>query len=274
MITRFPNRTTRQGFTLIELMVVVGIVALLITMAATSFGGASRQESVTKSRNQLRDLILYGRQQACITGKKHVLICWNVDVETEIGNSTQKTEQGRYALFRTVGPAWANSTKITAPFGFQREELATLRKNARAINMNEPDKDEFMRVKESVSDPTQTNDGSTDFATDLNKVNYSYYVGGEKQPSSNTIFGNQPTVAIMRSNVNESDVFPLGVRVTTTYSLPQNYKFSSDREVFVFTPEGGVEESTKISAESSVSSGSNVPTFTVKVNTDGSIDLD
>lgn len=274
MITRFPHNVAqarnRRGFTLIELMVVVGIVALLITMAATSFGGASRQESVTKSRNQLRDLLLFGRQQACVTGKEHVLVCWNVDVEMEIGNSTQKTEQGRYALFRTVGPAWASNTSIVAPFGYQREVLAELQKNARAINMNDPDDEDFMRVKESISDPTQTGDSTSDF-TSLKSLTYTYYVGGQKKTSS-AFRGT--TVAIMRSSVGESEVFPLGIRTTSTYSLPQNYKFSSDREVFVFTPDGGVEKSTSISAVNSVTSGSNVPTFTIKVNTDGSIDLD
>lgn len=268
----WPRRL--QGFTLVELMVVVGIVALLITMAATSFGGASRQESVTKSRNQLRDLLLLGRQQACVTGRNHILVCWNVDVETEIGTTTQSSKQGRYALFQYVGPAWSSGSKIFAPFGVQRDRLAVLRKNFRVINMDKPD-DTFMRVEASVSDPTQDSTSSEISDSEYNTVAYTYYVGGQKQTAQGGSFKGQ-TVAVMRSNVGESEPFPLGIRVTPSYSLPQNYSFSSDRAVFAFTPDGIVDTSVKgavnkISASSSVSN--NMPTFSVSINSDGTVEV-
>ena len=120
------RRAPRAGFTLIELMVVVGIAALLLTISATAFFGASRTENLTRSRNQLRDVLLMARQQACITQKPHVVVCYNVDSEIEVGGSTQKVEQGRFALFRYVGRVWPQGDKLAAPFGLQRDLLSTL----------------------------------------------------------------------------------------------------------------------------------------------------
>ena len=92
-ISRFTStvgQAARAGFTLMELMVVIGIAALLLTISATAFFGASREENLTRSRDQLRDILLSARQRACIEGVPYVVICYNTTSEIEVGSSTDR----------------------------------------------------------------------------------------------------------------------------------------------------------------------------------------
>lgn len=283
----------RAGFTLIELMVVIGIAAMLITMAGTSFFGAMRQESVTKSRNQLRDTLLLARQQACILGKTHVVVCWNSDVEVTVGGRKQKAKQGRYALFQSVGNVWHEGRHLLAPFGLQRETLsAALRKNARAINLFDPDAATFMRIEKIVDDPTKDNDDLNDQITNNRKtrLSYDYWVGGQKK-SLDMISGDADLeigeegarrknpgfwVATLKGSAPSDRAFPMAVRVTATFSLPKEYAFQGgNRAVFVFGPEGSLQSGSaaSVTAAHSVSQSAKNATFTVSVDGQGTVSV-
>lgn len=278
------RRAPRAGFTLIELMVVVGIAALLLTISATAFFGASRTENLTRSRNQLRDVLLMARQQACITQKPHVVICYNVDSEIEVGGATQQVEQGRFALFRYVGRVWPQGDKLAAPFGFQRDLLSTLTVRERVLNLDKPDQgvggSPFMRVSAVARDDNLLSDDSDD-ANDgnaISRLSYEYYDG---QTLNLVYAGNMNTgsnklgfyVAELDRSSGESQPFPLGVRVTGTYSLPRGFAFSNDRTAFVFTPDGLVRKGGTVSASMSVGGGNNAPSFSIDVATDGSVTI-
>ena len=71
------------------------------------------------------------------------------------------------------------------------------------------------------------------------------------------------------SNGVPSKPFPLGVRVTSTYSLPRMYSFGSDRTAFIFTPDGRVENAGAISA--SLAFSSEAPSFSINVDADGTV---
>lgn len=290
------GRTGSPGFTLIELLVVIGIVALLLTVASTAFFGATKQESVTKSRNQLRDVLLMARQQACILGKPHVVVCWNSDTSVKVGNTEQTgLKQGRYALFQYVGQVWADGRNLMAPFGVQREILSgALRRNSRLINLNKLNDDTFMRVDLIPNDGTLTEtenkNQNLSAATDLE---YTYQVGGSdvdplEVPTNNALKGYNNTkhyqflVARLRqtAGVKKGDSFPLGVRVTETYSLPQLYKFDQDRAVFYFSADGRLVTSgvngvtSSISAAHSVARGNQDVTFSISVDQNGIVKVD
>lgn len=287
LLAQSRGRKGRSGFTLIELLVVIGIVALLLTVASTAFFGATKQESVTKSRNQLRDVLLMARQQACILGKPHVVVCWNTDATITVGNSEQTgLKQGRYALFQYIGQVWGSGRDLAAPFGVQREILSgALRRNARLINLNKPNDEKFMRVDALPNDSTRTADeNNRQNISPVDKLEYEYFVGGtaEKfEPPTTDKQGYDDSknykflVARLRNNANERGAFPAGVRVTETYSLPQLYKFSQDRAVFYFSADGrlvtsGVDGVTQsISAAHSVSRGKQDLTFSVSVDQNG-----
>ncbi len=288
-----PAGGALAGFTLIELMVVIGIAAMLITMAGTSFFGAMRQESVTKSRNQLRDTLLLARQQACILGKTHVVVCWNSDVEMDVGGKKQKTKQGRYALFQSIGNVWHEGKTLLAPFGLQRETLgAALRKNARAINLFDPDADSFMRIGKIADDPTKDNDDLNDQISSnrRNRLSYDYWVAGGKKTldlisgDADLEIGEEGAkrknpgfwVATLEGNAPSDRAFPMAVRVTATFSLPKAYAFEGgNRAVFVFGPEGSLQSgsASSVKAAHSVSKSAKNATFTVSVDGQGTVSV-
>ena len=281
----------RSGFTLIELMVVVGIAAILITMAGTSFFGAMRQESVTKSRNQLRDAILLARQQACMMGKTHVVICWNADSKVVVGSKEQTTKQGRYAVFQSVGTVWHEGRELIAPFGVQREILgASLKKNARAISLFNPDASTFMRIDE-YNDNTMDNDDNNRRLGSKRKraLDLDYWVAGQRKTvrlsaSEEDLEIGDPNqkrtnpgfwIASLKGSAPSDKAFPLAVRTTATFSLPKQYAFNNDRAVFIFNPDGSVGSgsASSISAAHSTSKNAKNATFSLSIDGDGKITL-
>ena len=268
----------RAGFTLIELLVVIGIAALLLTLSTTSFFGATREEALSKSRDQLRDVLLTARQQACIVGKTHVVVCWNADTEIEVGSKTQTGKQGRYALFQYVGRVWPQGNKLAAPFGLQRDLLATLRPNERLINIDDPDKDKFMRVENVAYDDSKTADDNADDnrSNRIQNLDYEYYDGETVRLTASEekdYNGNQNLgffVAELEESSGETKPFPLVVRVTGTYFLPRLYAFDRDRVAFVFTPDGRVEQGGTVRA--TLELASNAPSFSITVNGDGDVE--
>lgn len=278
MATMGRRMMGRAGFTLIELLVVIGIAALLLTLSTTSFFGASRAESLSKSRNQLRDVLLMARQQASIQGKTHVVVCWNADVTIEVGSATQRGKQGRFALFQHVGRVWpSGGNKLAAPFGLQRDLLTSLRPNERLINIDDPDDDKFMRVETVPHDPSKTVDDNAEDnkGNRVDQLNYEYYDGERLQlvaSDRKDVYGNQNLgffVAELKESCGETKPFPLGVRVTGTYSLPRLYSFDKDRVAFVFTPDGRVEQGGTLRATLALSA--NAPSFSITVTGDGDV---
>lgn len=261
----------RSGFTLIELLVVMGIAALLMTLAATSFFGASRRDNITKSRDQFCDVLRLARQQASILGKTHVVVCWNADTKITVGDKQiSGGKQGRYAMFEYVGNIWPSGTKLAAPFGIQREAFALLTKNARLINIKEPDRD-FMRVKYVANDATQSERDNQQDEESVSGIRLDYTVGNQAQ--SIDITDDNLWVATLRKASGESKAFPLGIRTTQTYSLPKDYCFNNDRAVFIFTADGRLESGSdsSVTAKHSVSKNADNATFVVSITPQGDI---
>ncbi len=284
--TSAVGRAARAGFTLMELMVVIGIAALLLTISATAFFGATREENLTRSRDQLRDILLSARQRACIEGVPYVVICYNTVREIEVGGTTEKIDQGRFAMFRSVGRVWPVGDRLAAPFGFQRDQLATLAKKERLINLDDPEKkatggsSQFMRVKNIAKDPNRlSNDSDSDNSGNaIDLLDYEYEpIDGTTEtlkmraPVTSTDYGFY--VAELESSSGESKPFQLGVRETETFSLPSGYKFNSERIAFVFLPDGRAEKQVSVSASTSVGGNTETPTFSISVSTEGEVDI-
>ena len=276
----------RAGFTLMELMVVIGIAALLLTISSTAFFGASRQENLTRSRDQLRDILLSARQRACIEGVPYVVICYNTDSEIEVGGTTETIDQGRFAMFRSVGRVWPVGDRLAAPFGFQRDQLSTLAKKERLINLDDPEKkasggsSQFMRVKNIAKDPNRlSNDSDSDNSGNaISSLDYEFEpsIGAtETVTLQAAVTANSYGfyVAELESSSGETKPFPLGVRETSTFSLPSGYKFNNDRIAIKFLPDGRAEKATSLSATTSVGSNSETPTFSISVTAEGEVDI-
>lgn len=264
-------RSARRGFTLIELIVVVGIVAMLITMASTGFFGALRQEDATRARNQLRDVLLSARQQACVSGRTQVVVCWNADTEIEVGNRRQAAKQGKYAVFSSIGSVWLSGTALCVPYGYQRDTLSGLNPGTRVISLADPDASRFAVIDESLSAPNKTQ-SDVDQDRQAKTVQIRYMAGGEQE----TVDCPMEVVAELKSGGGSlksvDGRIPLAARNTQVFNLPAYYAFSRDRTAIVFTPDGRVDAQggSTLSVGHSVSSRE-TGSFSVSVDSSGRV---
>lgn len=69
------KRKGNGGFTLVELLVVVGLMVLVTSIVTTGAFGLSRGASFTSSKSTVSSMLEYARQKACIDGKD-VVVCF------------------------------------------------------------------------------------------------------------------------------------------------------------------------------------------------------
>jgi general secretion pathway protein H len=67
----------QRGMTLIEIMIVIGVVALIVGMAVMGFG-ATRNAEISRATNQIANLARYGYDKARVTGEYYRLL---IDLE-------------------------------------------------------------------------------------------------------------------------------------------------------------------------------------------------
>ena len=77
--TRAASRTRRSGFTLMELMAVVGIVVLMASMVVGGFAGIQRAMGTSTGADRFRRALGAARQQACVDGTDVFVWCIDVD---------------------------------------------------------------------------------------------------------------------------------------------------------------------------------------------------
>ena len=65
--TFHPSRRRQRGLTLIEIMIVIGVIAMMVGMVAVGFG-AGRNAETSRSVNQLANTLRYGYDKARVTG--------------------------------------------------------------------------------------------------------------------------------------------------------------------------------------------------------------
>lgn len=61
----------REGFSLIELIVVIGIISILLSLATIDFHQWQRKANIEKEAKELYADLMYIRQQAMVTGMTH-----------------------------------------------------------------------------------------------------------------------------------------------------------------------------------------------------------
>ena len=82
---------SRNGFTLIELIVIVALAAILVTVAAPSLGRFSAKQRMVGRTNSLLGALRYARGMAVRRGRR-VIICGR----TQDGDCTDRTGQWKY----------------------------------------------------------------------------------------------------------------------------------------------------------------------------------
>ncbi len=268
------KQRAKRGFTLMELLVVIGIAALLITMASTSFFGALRQEDRAKAENELCDALRSARQNACISGKAQVVICWNTEREIQVGNDTERIQQGMYATFQYIGNAWLANSSLYVPFGLQREMMGNLSPNARIINLLNPSALSFAKV--GGNRDYEHYDADDDVIEE--QLAYPFQVQNTKVTD---LKGLALRVAQLSSSANlagvkdsVSEMIPIGMRITRSKALPTHYAFDGaggQRIAIVFNPDGTVGDGAGILKASNRKSPNNPQEIAVDVTANGAI---
>ncbi len=73
-LTKTQSQSTKQGFTLLELLAVMGIMLILATITVTSYRSMVSGSAVTASLGHLRQTLALARQQAIMQGKSTYVV--------------------------------------------------------------------------------------------------------------------------------------------------------------------------------------------------------
>lgn len=116
---RLADRNRQEGMTLIEIMIVMGVVALMAGMVVIGFG-AGRNAEISRATNQIANLVRYGYDKARVTGDYYRLL---IDLE----ENTVSLQQGDDRMFL---PATDRDGKIVEIDEGKLEEQAERDKRA------------------------------------------------------------------------------------------------------------------------------------------------
>ena len=111
---RAPPRLGRAGFTLLELIAVIGIIALMSVVVVGGFNGIMRAIADTSGTDAMRRALMLARQQACVDGQDTYV--WVTGMNTfavvrQAGTVSASTSGSRNPSYLQVG---GSQTSVTA----------------------------------------------------------------------------------------------------------------------------------------------------------------
>lgn len=113
---KYPAMRARTGFTLIELITTIAIVAVLLALAAPFFGNASLSGQLSANSNNLLGAMSMARSEA-IKRNANVTLCMSGDGAT--CNTTGGWEQGWIVTAAVSGATSVLRTQPAAPSGYR-----------------------------------------------------------------------------------------------------------------------------------------------------------
>ena len=108
-------QTKRGGFTLVEIMIVVAIIALLAAIAVPNFLRARKRSQATRILEDLRDLDHALDQYAIDTAKTGGAPASFTDLSAYIKTGTVLYSTGADVFGDTYGPSFTVDTVLTVP---------------------------------------------------------------------------------------------------------------------------------------------------------------
>lgn len=111
MASKRMKQGNRRGFTLMELMVVIAIVAMLVTVMVPVILGFMKGRGLSMSGNNIGGFVAFARSEAMNSRMTHVIVCYTEEEQIPTPGSDIPLFVGPgMALFR-VNPNFANSQR-------------------------------------------------------------------------------------------------------------------------------------------------------------------
>ncbi|HEX4084109.1 MAG TPA: prepilin-type N-terminal cleavage/methylation domain-containing protein [Chthoniobacteraceae bacterium] len=108
-------QTKRGGFTLVEIMIVVAIIALLAAIAVPNFLRARKRSQATRVLEDLRDLDSGLDQYAIDNAKTSGATATFTDISAYIKTGTVLYSTGADVFGDTYGPSFTVDTELSVP---------------------------------------------------------------------------------------------------------------------------------------------------------------
>ena len=131
------NKKHSSGFTLIELIVTVSIVAILSSIAAPSFRSMLESNKASVAANEMVSVLLLARSEA-LKRRNNVTVCTSIDQTTCAGNSEKDFSKG-WIVFVDCDKNQVKATSATVDCGNAALEAETLIKaglGTQGMNVN------------------------------------------------------------------------------------------------------------------------------------------
>ncbi len=103
MINSKNKREKRCGFSLLELLAVISIMALLSTMAVTSYFSAVRGMAFRSAKRHFLNALDQAHQRACMDGVRVSLVAFNEPVTYDVSGADVKEFAACYVVCREIG---------------------------------------------------------------------------------------------------------------------------------------------------------------------------
>jgi prepilin-type N-terminal cleavage/methylation domain-containing protein len=114
-----PGARSRSGVTLVELMVVVGLMSVVLAIAVPALSDWLGNQRARAAARSLADLLLVARSEAIRTGNRYVLFFGNPGATDASGNPVEKSGAWVPVLLINDGPPVSSDCQIGAGEAFE-----------------------------------------------------------------------------------------------------------------------------------------------------------
>ncbi len=223
------NTKLKSGFTLVELLAVIGVMIIITTVVVSSSIGMSRGAAYNAARDIPHNVLEHAHQRACMDGKKTIV---------------RFTDNGTDKLIRVFQAEGIVTEVMTDGIADRYCDIAEFSNSDGAgtlvIQNFHPDRDRAAFICNRISRKEQSHNGFDDQGTGDTKWKYIYETTSFHKDSKNAT----GSYAFNRNDWKEGDSY--GFEILSPTRLPVDFEYrgsgrkvrESDDFTIVFYPDG------------------------------------